>query len=79
MSSLPDLEIYKAAEECRKKKTRELKDVEGLLLTISFQPISSGAMKASEAKGGSPLGIATKNHQCKLFTVLQHKILYHEY
>lgn len=65
MSSLPDLEVYKSAEECRKQKVEELKDVEGLVLTMSFQPISSGAMKASEENGGTPMGIVAKNHQCE--------------
>jgi hypothetical protein len=37
MSSLPDLEVYQAAEEMRKQKEEELKDVEGLVLCMSFR------------------------------------------
>jgi hypothetical protein len=66
MSSLPDLEVYETAEEARKRKMLELVDVEGLVLTMSFQPIPSGAVKATEAKGGSPKGITPQNQQCEL-------------
>lgn len=66
MSSLPDLEVYERAEDTRKQKMIELVDVEGLVLTMSFQPIPSGTVKATEAKGGSPMGITPQNQQCEL-------------
>lgn len=65
MSSLPDLEVYQASEAMRKRKEEELKDVEGLVLCMSFQPISSSVMKATNDRGGSPMSIPLANHQCK--------------
>jgi hypothetical protein len=70
MSSLPDLKVYQAAEEMRKQKEEELKDVEGLVLCMSFQPISSSAMNATITKGGSPMSVPTQNHQCTQFPLL---------
>jgi hypothetical protein len=67
MSSLPDLEVYKAAEESRLAQLEVLKDVEGIILTMTIQPIASGAIKASNAKGGNPMGREAQNHQCRLF------------
>lgn len=43
-----------------------LKDVEGIILTMMIQPIASGAVKASDAKGGNPMGPVAQNHQYKL-------------
>lgn len=67
MSSLPDLEIYKEAEQARLQQIEFLKaaGVEAVL-TMVFQPIASSIMKAAEAKGGNPMGITSQNHQCKL-------------
>lgn len=64
MSSLPDLEVYRAADECRKSKLNELDGIEGLVLTLSFQPIPSAAVQASRARGGNPMGIEPKSQQC---------------
>lgn len=66
MSSLPDLATYKVAEACRKEQTEHLKDVEGIILTMVFQPIASSTIKVSDAKGGTPMGVTAQNQQCKL-------------
>lgn len=65
MSSLPDLDMYKAVEACRIEQNEVLKDVEGIILTMVIQPMASSAIKAGEAKGGNPLGLVAQNHQCK--------------
>jgi len=70
MSSLPDLEMYRAVEASRIEQVEALKDVEGIILTMVIQPIASSAIKASEAKGGNPLGLIAQNHQCKLHQML---------
>jgi len=64
MSSLPDLEMYHAVEAARIEELEALKDVEGIILTMVIQPIASGAVKASDAKGGNPMGLVAQNHQC---------------
>ena len=66
MSSLPDGEVYKAANECRLQQIEALKDVEGAVLTMVIQPMATGAIEACDAKGGTPLGLTAKNHQCNL-------------
>ncbi|TVY85865.1 FAD-dependent monooxygenase, partial [Lachnellula willkommii] len=59
MTSLPDLEMYKAVEEARSQQVQALAaaGVEDVLLTMVFQPIASGAINACEAAGGNPLGL----------------------
>lgn len=66
MSSLPDLEVYKAANECRYQQEEAIKHVPGLKITFVIQPISSTAIKATNAGAGSPLGITEQHHQCEL-------------
>jgi len=63
MSSMPDLEMYIAAENCWKQQLEAVKDVENASLTISFQPIASQAIRACDAKGGNPTGLKPLNHQ----------------
>ncbi|KAJ5637406.1 Bifunctional solanapyrone synthase [Penicillium lividum] len=63
MSSLPDLEVYKVANECRYQQEGSLKHIPGLKITLVFQPVSSKAIKATNAGVGSPLGIAEQHHQ----------------
>lgn len=48
MASLPDLKVYKEAEKARVAQIESLKSkgVENVALTMVFQPIASGAMKA---------------------------------
>lgn len=58
MSSLPDLELYKAAEESQWRQMEALKDVEGIEITLTIQPIACGVAKACDAKGGNPLGLS---------------------
>ncbi|TVY13194.1 hypothetical protein LARI1_G009466, partial [Lachnellula arida] len=64
MTSLPDLEMYKAVEEARSQQVQALAaaGVEDVLLTMVFQPIASGAINACEAAGGNPLGLKAQNH-----------------
>ncbi|TVY50645.1 Bifunctional solanapyrone synthase [Lachnellula cervina] len=64
MTSLPDLEMYKAVEEVRSQQVQALAaaGVEDVLLTMVFQPIASGAINACEAAGGNPLGLKAQNH-----------------
>lgn len=65
MSSLPDLEVYKAANECRLQQIEAVRHIEGAFLTMVIQPMASGAIKACDAKGGTPLGLTAQNHQCE--------------
>lgn len=65
MSSLPDLEVYQAAEQCRLKQVEAIKDVPGALLTMVIQPLSTSMIEACHAKGGTPLGLNAQNHQCR--------------
>ncbi|RDW77834.1 hypothetical protein BP6252_05887 [Coleophoma cylindrospora] len=69
MSSLPDLDMYKATEACRLEQIEALKDVEGVILTMVLQPISSSVITASSAKGGNPLGLPAQQHQWFLVMV----------
>lgn len=64
MSSLPDLEVYKAANECRYQQDELMKNIPGAKITFTLQPISSNAIKATNANVGSPLGITEQPHQC---------------
>lgn len=73
MSSLPDLEVYKAADECRKLKMIELKGVDGLGFTLSFQPIPAAAVQVSQARGGNSMGVEPKSQQCMFHAVLKSK------
>ncbi|OCK73798.1 6-hydroxy-D-nicotine oxidase [Lepidopterella palustris CBS 459.81] len=63
MSSLPDLDMYKAVEACRIEQIEVLKNVEGIILTMVIQPIASNAINASNANGGNPMGLIAQNHQ----------------
>ncbi|KAL2797152.1 hypothetical protein BJX66DRAFT_298295 [Aspergillus keveii] len=60
MSSRPSLEVYKAIEQARAEQVAALADVEGLVLTTVFQPMSSLAMKQSAE---SPLGLEPVGQQ----------------
>ncbi|KAL2802687.1 hypothetical protein BJX63DRAFT_414200 [Aspergillus granulosus] len=60
MSSHPSLEVYKAIEQARAEQVAALADVQGVVLTTVFQPMSSLAMKQS-AK--SPLGLEPVGQQ----------------
>ncbi|CZR56975.1 uncharacterized protein PAC_06864 [Phialocephala subalpina] len=63
MTSLPDLEMFKAVEDERLHQIEDLKNagVEDVLLTMVFQPIASGAIKACNTKGGNPMGLSAQN------------------
>jgi hypothetical protein len=61
MSSRPSLEVYKAIEQARAEQVAALAEVEGLVLTTVFQPMSSLAMKQSAE---SPLGLEPVGQQC---------------
>ncbi|KAJ5698965.1 FAD-binding type 2 [Penicillium macrosclerotiorum] len=63
MSSLPDLEVYNAASECRYQQEEVIKDIPGAKITFTLQPISSNAIRTTNAGAGSPLGITAKAHQ----------------
>ncbi|KAJ5734668.1 FAD-binding type 2 [Penicillium manginii] len=63
MSSLPDLEVYKAAHECRHQQEDLIKHKPGLKITFAIQPISSNAIRATNSGIDSPLGISEKSHQ----------------
>jgi len=67
MTSLPDLEMYKAAEEVRAQQATILESagVENASLYLAFQPIASSAVKACDEKGGNPMGLKAQNHNCK--------------
>lgn len=66
MSSLPDVEVYKAAEETRQQQVEAVKDIPSAHLTMVIQPISSHTIAACNVKGGTPLGLEPRSHQCKL-------------
>lgn len=68
MSSLPDLEIYQAAEESRKEQIEALKDIESITLTMVLQPIASSTIRAGDERGGNPMGLTAQNHQCKFLS-----------
>ncbi|OOF95298.1 hypothetical protein ASPCADRAFT_147461 [Aspergillus carbonarius ITEM 5010] len=63
MSSRPCLELYEATEKVRREQEEALNDVEGLVLTNVFQPMSSLAMKESQKNGGTPLGLEPVGQQ----------------
>ncbi|KAI2845191.1 CAZyme family AA7 [Aspergillus niger] len=63
MSSRPCLELYEATEKVRREQQKALSDVEGLVLTNVFQPMSSLAMKQSQKNGGTPLGLEAVGQQ----------------
>lgn len=67
MTSLPDLEMFKAVEAERLHQIEVLKTagVQDVMLTMVFQPIASGAIKACDAKGGNPMGLSAQNQSCK--------------
>ncbi|KAL3463406.1 hypothetical protein BJX64DRAFT_120493 [Aspergillus heterothallicus] len=60
MSSRPSLEVYQAIEHARAEQVAALADVEGVILTTVFQPMSSLAMKRSAE---SPLGLEPVGQQ----------------
>lgn len=64
MSSLPDLEVYRAANKCRYQQEELIKHIPGLKITFVIQPISSNAIKATNAGIGSPLGVSEQHQQC---------------
>lgn len=66
MTSLPSLEIYQAADSVRLEQEEALKDVEGLTIQMTIQPMSSSTIKACDARGGNPLGLGAQGHQCEL-------------
>lgn len=61
MSSRPSLTVYKAIEEARQEQLAALADLENVVLTNVFQPMSSLAMKQSAE---SPLGLDPVGQQC---------------
>jgi hypothetical protein len=65
ISSLPDLEVYKAAHECRHQQEDLIKHKPGLKITFAIQPISSNAIRATNSGIDSPLGISEKHLQCE--------------
>lgn len=64
MTSLPDLEVYKAAENFRLKQVERIKDIPGSNLTVVIQPLQSNVIEACNARGGTPLGLKAQSHQC---------------
>lgn len=64
MSSLPDIDVYNAAEECRLQQLKAIGHIPGALITMVIQPIPSSCMEACDANGGNPLGLEAKGHQC---------------
>ncbi|TVY81095.1 FAD-dependent monooxygenase yanF [Lachnellula suecica] len=64
MTSLPDLEMYKAAQESWENQVLALEaaGINHVYLTMVFQPIASSAIKACDVKGGNPLGLKAQNH-----------------
>jgi len=65
MSSLPDLEVYKAANRCRHTQWEALQHVPGIDIILDIQPISLNTVRMANAGIGSPLGIVEKPQQCK--------------
>lgn len=65
MTSLPSLEVYQAADKARLEQEELLKDVEGLTIQMTIQPMSSATIRACDARGGNPLGLQAQGHQCK--------------
>ncbi|OJI96570.1 hypothetical protein ASPVEDRAFT_35958 [Aspergillus versicolor CBS 583.65] len=65
MSSRPSLTVYKAIEEARREQLSALADLEDVVLTTVFQPMSSLAMKQS---ANSPLGLDPVGQQWFLAT-----------
>lgn len=61
MSSRPSPAVYKAIEEARQEQLVALTDLEDVILTTVFQPMSSLAMKQS---ANSPLGLDPVGQQC---------------
>ncbi|KAI5306504.1 hypothetical protein KEM55_008593, partial [Ascosphaera atra] len=68
MTSLPSLEVYKAAEEARLKTVEELKGT-SVEVVMVIQPISSLMVAACQKRGGNPLGLKAKGQQWFLVEV----------
>ncbi|KAK9320290.1 hypothetical protein V1517DRAFT_329747 [Lipomyces orientalis] len=63
MTSLPSLEVYQAAQRTRLEQDEILKNVQGLNIQMTIQPMSSSTIKSSDARGGNPLGLKAQGHQ----------------
>lgn len=64
MTSLPDIEVYKAAERTRLDQIDAIKHIPDALLNMVIQPISSSTIEACNARGGNPLGLEPESQQC---------------
>lgn len=65
MTSLPDIEVYNAAEEARLQQLEKVKHIPGAVITMVIQPISHSTIEACRARGGNTLGLDPRSQQCK--------------
>lgn len=64
MTSLPDVEVYKAAERTRLDQINAIKHSPGAVINTVIQPISSSTIEACNAREGNPLGLKPESQQC---------------
>ncbi|KAL4899730.1 hypothetical protein BDW74DRAFT_183378 [Aspergillus multicolor] len=67
-TTLPDLEVYHAAEKARLEAITALSDLDRADLTMVIQPMTSHSVKAAQDRGGNPFGLDAVNHQ--IFLIL---------
>ena len=66
MASLPDYEMYKAAEKARIEMVEKLSDVEDINVGLVYQPVTATGVSAGDAMGGTPLGLVPTQQQCEI-------------
>ncbi|KAL4804248.1 hypothetical protein BDV18DRAFT_162011 [Aspergillus unguis] len=62
-STLPNIDVYRAAETARLEQMAALADLDRADLTMVIQPMSSLTVKVAREKGGNPLGIEDVGQQ----------------
>lgn len=71
MASLPDIEVYNAAEDCRLEQVEKTKHIPGAVITLVIQPMSHSTIEACNARGGNPMGLDPRGQQCTFYHFLQ--------
>ncbi|KAL4745783.1 hypothetical protein BDW72DRAFT_46261 [Aspergillus terricola var. indicus] len=67
-TTLPDLEVYQAAEQARLEAIGSLADLDRADLTMVIQPMSPFSVKAANDRGGNLFGLDCAGHQ--IFLIL---------
>ncbi|RDW81344.1 FAD-binding oxidoreductase [Aspergillus mulundensis] len=67
-TTLPDLEVYHAAEQARLEAITALSHLDRAGLTMVIQPMTSHSVNAAQDRGGNPFGLPAVKHQ--IFLIL---------